>query len=61
MAAKRAEFEFNNEKICLVMPKHVDLERMLISFYMLLKYDGRRPVMRTGRQEITLVHNGVNT
>jgi hypothetical protein len=54
MAAKRAEFEFNNEQICLVMPKHIDLERMLISFYMLLKYDGRRPVTRTGRQEITL-------
>lgn len=54
MAAKRAEFEFNNEKICLVMPKQIDLERMLISFYMLLKYDGRRPVPRKGRQEITL-------
>jgi hypothetical protein len=54
MAAKRAEFDFNNEDICLVMPKHIDLERMLISFYMLLKYDGRRPVTRTGRQEITL-------
>jgi hypothetical protein len=54
MAAKRADFEFNNENICLVMPKHIDLERMLISFYMLLKYDGRRPVTRTGRQEITL-------
>ncbi|MBE2240121.1 MAG: hypothetical protein IAE81_20195, partial [Caldilineaceae bacterium] len=54
MAAKRAEFEFNNEQICLVIPKHLDLERMLISFYMLLKYDGRRLVPRTGRQEITL-------
>lgn len=54
MAAKRAEFEFNNESICLVMPKHIDLERMLISFYMLLKYEGRRPVTGSKGSEITI-------
>lgn len=38
--------------ICHIQPKHIDLDRVLIGLYTLLKYDGRRRASRTGRQEV---------
>jgi len=52
MKLNRKDYEFNNPRICHIMPKHIDLDRVLIGLYMLLKYDGRRPVFRTGRIEV---------
>lgn len=49
MKLSRKDYEFNNPRICHIMPKHIDLDRVLIGLYMLLKYDGRRPVSKTGR------------
>lgn len=45
---------FNNPMICHIMPKHIELDRVLINLYMLLKYDGHRPVARTGRIQVTV-------
>ena len=55
MKLTRKDHEFNNTQICHIMPKHIELDRVLISLYMLLKYDGRRPVARTGRREVTVL------
>lgn len=52
MKLNRKDYEFNNPKICHIMPKHIDLDRVMIGLYMLLKYDGRRPVSRVGRIEV---------
>ena len=46
MKLSRKDYEFNNTKICHVTPKHLELDRVLINLYMLVKYDGRRPVAR---------------
>ena len=54
MKIERRDYEFNNPRICHVQPKHIELDRVLINLYMLLKYDGRRPVARTGRREVTV-------
>ncbi|MFZ1496876.1 MAG: hypothetical protein WAS72_07460, partial [Saprospiraceae bacterium] len=54
MKLNRKDYEFNNTRICQIMPKHVELDRILINLYMLLKYSGRRPVARTGRAEVTI-------
>jgi hypothetical protein len=54
MKLSRKDYEFNNTRICHIMPKHIELDRVLINLYMLLKYDGRRPVARTGRTEVTV-------
>jgi hypothetical protein len=52
MKLSRKDYEFNNPRICHIMPKHIDLDRVMIGLYMLLKYDGRRPVSRVGRIEV---------
>jgi len=52
MKLNRKDYEFNNPRICHIMPKHIDLDRVMIGLYMLLKYDGRRPVSRVGRIEV---------
>lgn len=54
MNLSRKDYEFNNTRICHVMPKQIELDRTLIGLYMLLKYDGHRPVARTGRIEVTI-------
>ena len=54
MKLSRKDYEFNNTRICQIMPKHVELDRVLINLYMLLKHNGRRLVARTGRAEVTL-------
>ena len=54
MKIERRDYEFNNPRICHLQPKHLELERVLINLYMLLRYDGRRPVARSGRKEVTL-------
>jgi len=54
MKIERRDYEFNNQRICHMIPKHIELERVLINLYMLLKYNGQRPVARTGRREVTL-------
>ncbi|MDM8520300.1 hypothetical protein QUF64_09650 [Anaerolineales bacterium HSG6] len=53
MNLTRSDYEFNNTKICQIMPKQIELNRVLINLYMLLRYGGRRPVTR-GRKEVTL-------
>lgn len=52
MKLSRKDYEFNNPRICHVTPKHIDLDRAMIGLYMLLKYDGRRPVSRVGRIDV---------
>lgn len=54
MRLSRKDYEFNNTRICQIMPKHVELDRVLINLYMLLKHNGRRLVTRTGRGDVTL-------
>jgi hypothetical protein len=54
MKLSRKDYEFNNTRICQMMPKHIELDRVLINLYMLFKYEGKRPVARTGRKEVTI-------
>ncbi len=54
MNLTRKDFEFVNPRICEMQPKYIDLDRVMIGLYMLLKYDGRRPVAKTGRREVTV-------
>lgn len=54
MKLSREDQEFNNPRICQMMPKRFELDRVLINLYMLLKYQGRRPVARTVRKVVTL-------
>ena len=54
MKIERRDYEFNNPRICHLQPKQIELDRVLINLYMLLKYDGQRPVAKTGRKEVTL-------
>lgn len=54
MKLNRKDYEFNNPHICHVTPRYLDLDRVMIGLYMLLKYDGRRPVARVGREEVTV-------
>lgn len=54
MKLSRNDYTFNNTQICHLTPKILELDRVLINLYMLVKYDGRRPVIRTGRQQIDL-------
>jgi len=54
MRLSHRDYEFNNTRICHISPKYVEMDRVLINLYMLLKHDGRRPVLRTGRKEVTL-------
>ncbi len=54
MRLSRSDYVFNNPRICHMMPKQIDLDRVLIGLYMLLKYDGRRPVARVGRIDVTV-------
>lgn len=49
MKLSRDDYAFVNPKICYVDPKLVELDRVMINLYMLLKYNGLRPVPRTGR------------
>ena len=44
MKLSRKDFEFNNPRICYIMPKRIELDRVLINLYIPLKYGGRRPV-----------------
>ena len=52
MKLTRKDYEFNNSRICHITPKHIDLDRVMVGLYMLLKYDGRRPVSKVGRREV---------
>ncbi len=54
MKINRRDYEFNNPRICHLQPKHIELERVLINLYMLLRYDGKRPVTKTSRREVNL-------
>lgn len=54
MKIERGDYEFNNSRICHIQTRYIELDRVLINFYMLLKNNGRRPTIRTGRREVTL-------
>ena len=54
MKIERQDYEFINPRICHIQPKNIELDRVLINLYMLLKYNGQRPVQKTGRKEVTL-------
>jgi hypothetical protein len=53
MQLQKQDQVFRNPKIFHVDPKTLDLERVLLNLYMLMKYDGRRPVSRK-RPPVTL-------
>jgi len=54
MKIERRDYEFNNPQICHIQPKNIELDRVLINLYMLLKYNGQRPVARAGRRDVDL-------
>ena len=54
MKLSRDDYTFVNPKLCYVDPKLVELDRVMINLYMLLKYNGHRPVPRTGRGEVDI-------
>lgn len=54
MKIERRDYEFNNPRICHLQPKLIELDRVLINLYMLLKYEGQRPVKKTGFTGVTL-------
>ena len=54
MKISRDDYWFVNPKICYIDPKFLILDRVMINLYMLLKYNGRRPVPRTGRGTVDL-------
>jgi len=47
---RKQDQEFRNPKVFYPDPKNVDLDRVLINLFLLLKCDGRRPATR-GRQK----------
>ena len=54
MKIERRDYEFNNPRICHLQPKQIELDRVLINLYMLLKYNGQRPVAKSGRRDVDL-------
>lgn len=50
MKLRKQDQEFRNPKLFYPDPKNVDLDRVLINLFLLLKCDGRRPATR-GRQK----------
>ncbi len=50
MKLRKQDQEFRNPKVFYPDPKNVDLDRVLINLFLLLKCDGRRPATR-GRQK----------
>jgi len=54
MEIERRDYEFNNPRICHIQPKHIELDRVLINLFMMLKYNGQRPVPKVGRKEVKL-------
>lgn len=54
MKSSRRDSDFNNPRICHITPRYIELDRVLINLYMLLKHDGHRPVARTGRRPVTV-------
>ena len=51
MKLRKQDQEFRNPKVFYPDPKNIDLDRVLINLFLLLKCDGRRPATR-GRQKI---------
>lgn len=54
MKLTRQDYTFNNPKITYLYPKAHELDRVLISLYILLKHNGRRPVRKKAAKEVTL-------
>ena len=54
MKLDKKDYEFNNTRICQVMPKHLELDRIMINLYLLLKYNGHRPVTRGRAIQVTV-------
>lgn len=50
MATSRAIPALREPRVFHVEPRHIDVERLLINLYILLKYDGRRLLERLGRR-----------
>jgi hypothetical protein len=53
MKLKKQDQEFRNPKVFYPDPKNVDLDRVLINLFLLLRCDGSRPASR-GRQKATV-------
>lgn len=54
MKITKNDYKFKDQRICYIYPKQIELDRLLVNLYMLLKHGGKRPVARTGRQEVTV-------
>ncbi len=54
MKITRNDYKFKEPKICYIYPRQIELDRLLVNLYMLLKHGGKRPVARTGRKEVTV-------
>lgn len=63
MKITKNDYTFKNPKICYIYPYRIELDRLLVNLFMLLKHNGKRPVSKTGRQEVTIewIVNGLIT
>jgi len=50
----KTDQEFRNPLIFTGEAKNIDLDRVLLNLFMLIKYHGAKPSLRTGRKEITI-------
>lgn len=51
---KKQDQEFRNALIFHGDPKAIDLNRVLLNLFMLIKYDGGKPQARIGRKDVTI-------
>jgi len=49
---------FRNPRICHIDPKRLELDRVLINLFMLLRYNGQRAIVRVGRKLVTIERSG---
>lgn len=54
MKITRKDYTFKNPQICYIYPYRIELDRLLVNLFMLLKHDGKRPVSKTGRIDVTI-------
>lgn len=54
MKLTQKDYQFNNPRICHLWPRFVELDPLLVNLYMVLKFNGRRPVTRPGRGKVTI-------
>lgn len=54
MKITTADYQYPNDKIFYAYPRLLELDRTLLNLFLLLKFDGKRPVARRKREEVTV-------